>query len=143
MKWIVKYPLCYIPDFYQLATLGNKKVNKTLWSTTSKLYHNQCLDLIYLRFDNKGSRNHASCHLRNFSGDNPVNSVNRSLIYFVKVQGQKKSCQLSRSWSTYLRLTGNLVKLMMCCLLKFIYSEKGTKFCEISTNYLSYVLPVK
>ena len=28
-------------------------------------------------------------------------------------------------------------------LLKFIYSKKATKFCEISTNYLSYVLPVK
>ena len=27
--------------------------------------------------------------------------------------------------------------------VKFIYSEKATKFCEISTNYLSYVLPVK
>ena len=27
--------------------------------------------------------------------------------------------------------------------LKFINSEKATKFCEISTNYLSYVLPVK
>ena len=27
--------------------------------------------------------------------------------------------------------------------LKFIYSEKATKFCEISTNYLTYVLPVK
>ena len=23
--------------------------------------------------------------------------------------------------------------------IKFIYSEKATKFCEISTNYLSYV----
>ena len=28
-------------------------------------------------------------------------------------------------------------------VVKFIYSEKATKFCEISTNYLSYVLPVK
>ena len=28
-------------------------------------------------------------------------------------------------------------------IIKFIYSEKATKFCEISTNYLSYVLPVK
>ena len=28
-------------------------------------------------------------------------------------------------------------------MLKFIYSEKATKFCEISTNYLSNVLPVK
>ena len=26
------------------------------------------------------------------------------------------------------------------CLLKFIYSEKATKFCEISTLLLSYVL---
>ena len=27
--------------------------------------------------------------------------------------------------------------------VQFIYSDKATKFCEISTNYLSYVLPVK
>ena len=27
--------------------------------------------------------------------------------------------------------------------VKFIYSEKVTKFCEISTNYLFYVLPLK
>ena len=31
----------------------------------------------------------------------------------------------------------------MSMLLKFIYSEKATKFCEISTVNLSYVLPVK
>ena len=28
-------------------------------------------------------------------------------------------------------------------VLKFIYSEKATKFCEISTVNLSYVVPVK
>ena len=28
-------------------------------------------------------------------------------------------------------------------LLKFIYSEKATKFCEISTLIWSYVVPVK
>ena len=28
-------------------------------------------------------------------------------------------------------------------LLKFIYSEKATKFCEISTLLLSYVVSVK
>ena len=28
-------------------------------------------------------------------------------------------------------------------LLKFIYSEKATKFCEISTLLLSYLVPVK
>ena len=27
--------------------------------------------------------------------------------------------------------------------LKFIYSEKATKFCEISTLLLSYLVPVK
>ena len=30
-----------------------------------------------------------------------------------------------------------------CVLLKFIYSEKATKFCEMSTILLSYVVPVK
>ena len=38
---------------------------------------------------------------------------------------------------------GEYVPYYRLCLLKFIYSEKATKFCEISTNYLSYVLPVK
>ena len=28
-------------------------------------------------------------------------------------------------------------------LVKFVYSEKATKFCEISTVDLSYVVPVK
>ena len=28
-------------------------------------------------------------------------------------------------------------------LIKFIYSEKARKFCEISTLLLSYVVPVK
>ena len=28
-------------------------------------------------------------------------------------------------------------------ILKFIYSEKATKFCEVSTVDLSYVVPVK
>ena len=27
--------------------------------------------------------------------------------------------------------------------IKFIYSDKATKFCEISTKYLASVLPVK
>ena len=30
-----------------------------------------------------------------------------------------------------------------CCFLKFIYSEKATKFCKISTLLFSYVVPVK
>ena len=37
----------------------------------------------------------------------------------------------------------NAYKLMFAIELKFIYSEKATKFCEISTNYLSHILPVK
>ena len=34
-------------------------------------------------------------------------------------------------------------KYRIYILLKFIYSEKATKFCEISTLLLSYVVPVK
>ena len=33
--------------------------------------------------------------------------------------------------------------MFMRILLTFIYSEKATKFCEISTLLLSYVVPVK
>ena len=29
------------------------------------------------------------------------------------------------------------------CHIKFVYSEKATKFCEISTLLLSYVVPIK
>ena len=37
------------------------------------------------------------------------------------------------------RMTHNLHMLV----LKFIYSEKATKFCEIFTLLLSYLVPVK
>ena len=36
-----------------------------------------------------------------------------------------------------------MVFLSLAWLLKFIYSEKATKFCEIFTLLLSYVVPVK
>ena len=31
----------------------------------------------------------------------------------------------------------------LCIEIKFIYSEKATTFCETSTLFLSYVVPVK
>ena len=37
----------------------------------------------------------------------------------------------------------NSIQNFISYSLKFIYSEKATKFSEISTNYLSSVLPVK
>ena len=37
----------------------------------------------------------------------------------------------------------NFVVFLSLVLLKFIYSEKATKFCEIFTLLLSYVVPVK
>ena len=37
----------------------------------------------------------------------------------------------------------NVLLMKMYNLLKFIYSEKATKFFEISTLLLSYVVPVK
>ena len=45
---------------------------------------------------------------------------------------------------TYSILTGQTkVEFVIYWVLKFIYSEKATKFCEISTLILSYVVPVK
>ena len=37
----------------------------------------------------------------------------------------------------------NVLLMKMYNLLKFIYSEKATKFFDISTLLLSYVVPVK
>ena len=37
----------------------------------------------------------------------------------------------------------NTNEQLIYCVLKFIYSEKATKFCDISTALLSYVVPVK
>ena len=37
----------------------------------------------------------------------------------------------------------NVLKFKSLIKVKFIYFEKVKKFCEISTNYLSYLLPVK
>ena len=36
-----------------------------------------------------------------------------------------------------------ILELGVFVVLKFIYSEKATKFCKISTVDLSYVVPVK
>ena len=33
--------------------------------------------------------------------------------------------------------------MLILNFVKFIYSEKATKFCEIFTLFLSYVVPVK
>ena len=35
------------------------------------------------------------------------------------------------------------VLFMYPCVVKFIYSKKATKVCEIATLLLSYVVPVK
>ena len=39
--------------------------------------------------------------------------------------------------------SGELFLYSCSCVLKFIYSEKATTFCEIFTLLLSYVVPVK
>ena len=45
------------------------------------------------------------------------------------------SAQACKIWIVILEILLNI--------LKFIYSEKATKFCEIFTLLLSYVVPVK
>ena len=42
-----------------------------------------------------------------------------------------------------LSIPKNPDKTLVLAVLKFIYSEKATQFCEISTLLLSYVVPVK
>ena len=55
----------------------------------------------------------------------------------------------SSMYDSPLLLNSQLTRVELEALLKntqkmmLIYSEKATKVCEISTNYLSYVLPVK
>ena len=53
-------------------------------------------------------------------------------IYFIGLNPGK--FKKSKLWKPF---------VIFLLILKFMYSEKATKFCEISTNYLSYVLPVK
>ena len=48
----------------------------------------------------------------------------------------------SEIWVGFGRL-GSFKFMNSLYFLKFIYSEKATKFCEISTLLLSYVVPVK
>ena len=45
--------------------------------------------------------------------------------------------------SSYLNSRETVKKIKIKSILKFIHSEKATKFCEISTVDLSYVVSVK
>ena len=54
-------------------------------------------------------------------------------------RGKKCACSVVCSDN----LTNNPLAMVNNCVLKFIYSEKATKFCEIFTLILSYVVPVK
>ena len=74
----------------------------------------------------------------------------RSVLYYMK--GNESTTALTPvqlpARSKILQASIQLIKIQIRCdqkglTLKFIYSEKATKFCEIFTNYLSYVLPVK
>ena len=55
-------------------------------------------------------------------------------IYFIHIASTETNDTLEESSDN---------KTLQKVLMKFIYSEKATKFCKISTNYSSYVLPVE
>ena len=63
--------------------------------------------------------------------------------YFINISWSESTFRkyFSRMWP--MQITDFIVVSLPVLGLKFIYSEKATKFCEISTNYLSYVVPVK
>ena len=63
-----------------------------------------------------------------------------SSIFWLKATFKRKIKYQKGKKPTTLEHT---LKLEIYFTLKFMYSEKATKFFEISTNYLSYVLPVK
>ena len=66
------------------------------------------------------------------------NSTDQDLLFFVCKYLVWPLLQIARTAVQFYRVNhGNGI------LLKFIYSEKATKFCEISTLLLSYVMPVK
>ena len=67
----------------------------------------------------------------NFGGDHFLSYLTMSLF--------TNSCTRKR----ILTHLGTRYVLFFGYRLKFIYSEKATKFCEISTLLLSYVVPVK
>ena len=64
--------------------------------------------------------------------ERPYMTLDGTLIMLQKNAFSSKSVTFNSSEGTYYAVT-----------LKFIYSEKATKFCEISTLLLSYVVPVK
>ena len=99
-------------------------------------------------FENPGS------YIQTLTGKLSEDSDDDFKVYTIQNRFEKsKSSQLN------LKFTGiqdscwilNLVVITMVIwvvkfpmdILKFIYSEKATKFCEISTIDLSYVVPVK
>ena len=43
----------------------------------------------------------------------------------------------------FIKIYWSYLIMYYAVMLKFIYSEKATKFCKISTLDLSYVVPVK
>ena len=50
---------------------------------------------------------------------------------------------IEREYLPNLALGPKYAAIFLPLYLKFIYSEKATKFCKISTVDLSYVVPVK
>ena len=56
-----------------------------------------------------------------------------------------RKCFLRKNWSMFIGqvLSWYVGQVGKTVTLKFIYSEKATKFCKISTLLLSYVMPVK
>ena len=64
------------------------------------------------------------------------------MFYYLTIQNVVAS-GASESGVKSLRNLHSVGIVFLLKIVKFIYSEKATKFCEISTVYLSYVVPVK
>ena len=52
-------------------------------------------------------------------------------------------CMYNKHFQALIFLAPTFAQCLLLIIVKFIYSEKATKFCEISTVDLSPVVPVK
>ena len=57
--------------------------------------------------------------------------------------GAKRVKTPRRKSGTWVRQVSTSLNTKKSFILKFVYSEKATKFCEIFTLLLSYVVPVQ
>ena len=90
--------------------------------------------------NNNNSPSNNSSRLYSKYNNNLVQTNENSGLFNGGIRNNKQQMDEQQRMKQYYNEYKQVRKISM---LKFIYSEKATKFCEISTLLLSYVVPVK